>query len=256
MPADKFPGGTTFHQWSLIKDKKAKTYSIRRWALLPDGSRKFERLPTKRFAHLVGSESELKDFVIRLNGKDPTVERIKMRLQFKHAFISEDVMEDFRVNYLFQQIPARRDAQMMYSYLNSYALEFFITKLNLKNPLDWHRHQNDWGKYLLNKANDELESEKRIFPVGEIKSTKLMKDVINSLNKFMKYLHLKRPDEVPPLKFEPISKAAFKQHEAMRKLTNKVQVSKYVSPDHWQKIVKWLEVNKSPHRFAIYLSYR
>ncbi len=248
-----YPNGTRFTAWSLVKDGDKQ--AIRRWATLPDGTQKFERFPLKKYEHIRGNKRELEDFVIRLNGKDPRVERIKSMLAFKHAYISDDLMDDYRENYLFQQIPTRKDALSMFQYLNKYCLEFFISKSDLKNPLDWHRHQHVWGKYLLNKKDDDLDSEKLIFNPGEIKSAKVIRYTVNELNRFMKYLHLKRPDEVPALTFEPISRAAYKEHEARRKMTNETHVSKYVKPADWEKIRKRLEDQKAPWRFAVYLAY-
>lgn len=250
--AKTYPEGTKLLQWFLAKEREKMI--VRRHVILPDGKRSFERFPVNRYSHLT-SKRDLEDFVIRLNGKDPAIERIKAKLSFKHAFISPDFMDDYRENYLFQQVPTQKDAQSMYGYLEHYALRFFIEQLGLKNPLEWHRHQNILGRYLLNKPDDTLEAEKLIFPNGTIKSAKLIRMTINELNRFMRYLHLKRPDEVPPLKFEPISRAAFKEHEARRKLLGEGRVSRYVKPEHYKKIVDALEEQKISWRFAVYLAH-
>ena len=56
----------------------------------------------------------------------------------------------------------------------------------------------------------------------------------------MEFLHQKRPEEVPPLKFKPISKAAYKDVEARRKLAKLVIVRRYIPDEHWEKICKGL----------------
>lgn len=240
----------THHQnWFIAKD--GNKLVVRRHVYKADGTKGSERYPALKYAHL-STKRELEDFVIRLNGKDPTVERIKAKLSFKHAYISPELMDDYRENYLYQQIPTLKDAQSMYGYLDKYALNFFIEKLGLKNPLEWHRHQNVWGRYLLNKG--ELETNKLIFEPNEIKSAKLIRMTVNELNRFMKYLHLKRPDEVAALTFDPISKAAYKEHEARRKLDNNLRASKYIKADHWAKIEDYLEKNQVKWRFFVYLA--
>lgn len=251
MGSSKFPPNSKFRDWTIVQDGQRRV--IRRWVRLPDGTDKFERYPSVKYSHLVGKA--LDEFVIRLNGKDPEEERVRAVVAFKHAFLSVDFMERYRDDFLFQQVPSRKDAQTLYKYLNEYALNFFISKLGLKNPLEWHRSQPVWGKYLLNRTGDELDPALRIFPEGVHMSSKVLRYTVNELNRLMGYLHLQRPDEVPPLKFTPISKAAYKLHDAQRLLANGAHVSRYVKPEHWEKIYAELERLQPTWRFPLYLAH-
>ncbi len=213
-----YPAGTKFRSWSLLTSKKEHEYTIRRWVEYPDGIKKFERLPKKQYEDLLGKPKALGDFVVRLNGKDPTEERALAKAAFKHAYINSELLQDYLENYLSLHIPNKKDAKSLFAYLTKYGLTFFIEKLGLVDPISWHKQQYVWGKYLLNKDKTGIEDTKRIFKNGEIKSAKVLKYTVNEMNRFMKYLHLKRPVEVVVLSFEPLTKATLKEHEVQLNL--------------------------------------
>lgn len=238
-------------QWYLAKE--GDWYSIRR--IVGTGkSKKHERFPKKKYRHIKDLE-ELRDFVIRLNGKDPRIERIKGKLEFRHAFINEEMLDKY-YEYLRTQIPNERDASTLFQYLKKYALGFFIQKLDMANPLDWHQHQHIWSKYLLNRA-DDLKDEWRIFEKDRIVSSKVLKYIVNEMNRFCRFLHNQKPD-IPALTFEPLSKAALKDHKARRKLKGVKHNAQYITPVHWEKIREELDENewKYPILLAFYYGLR
>ncbi len=249
----QYPEDARICPWILTQD--GEKHSIRRWVYFPDGKKTFERFPAARYQHIRENETELKNFVIRLNGFDPAVERLKKKVTFKHAFISDELLVDYEENYLSVHIPNQKDRKTLFAYLKNYALNFFVNKAQIANPLEWHRNQHLWGKYLLNREEKKLDPALRIFESGDIRSAKVLKYTINELNRFMKYLHLRRPDEIPVLTFDPISRATFKEHDARRKMTQEVHESKYIKPSDWAKIQDGLETADAPWRFAIYLAY-
>lgn len=248
----EYPEGTRICPWIITVDGSKK--SIRRWVYFADGKKAFERFPLVRYLPIRSDEKELQNFIIRLNGFDPKVERLRKKVTFKHAFISDELLSDYAENYLSTHIPNKKDAGTLFAYLKNYALNFFINRMQLANPLEWHRNQHVWGRYLLNR-DSTLDPKLQIFDSNEIRSAKVLKYTVNELNRFMKYLHLRRPDEIPVLTFDPLSRASFREHDARRRMTTSVHQSKYIKPSDWEKIEKALESKGSPWRFAIYLAH-
>lgn len=220
MAKKSYPDGTRVCPWILTQD--GEKHSIRRWIYLPNGKKSFERFSAKRYEHIRELLKELQDYVVRLNGFDPKVERLKTKVSFKHAFISDALLTEYAETYLAAHIPNRKDAKTLFGYLKGYALNFFISQMHLASPLEWHRHQHTWGKYLLNRDEKGMDPALRIFQPGEIFSAKVLRYTVSELNRFMN-LHLKRPDEIPLLTFDPISRAAYKKHDARRKMTSDVR---------------------------------
>lgn len=183
------------HRWSLYKE--GGKWVIRRWR---DG--KYERLPVKRYASIRDNEEELQQFLLRLNAAHRTCEKVA----FKHAFINDALLAEYE-EWLTAQIPTERNARCEFGYLKTYFLNYFIGKLDLMNPLDWHKvHETKWAKFLMGSDAPPSVQTKRA--------------IIQAANRFMDWLHKKRPAEVPPLTFKPISRASFKEIQARRILEN------------------------------------
>ncbi len=176
------------------------------------------RYPLNKYKDLI-DKRELEDLVIRLNGKDPVEERARGPVEFKHAFINSNLLDDYKL-YLESQIPTKKDAGTMLGYLMK-TLNYFIGVLNLSNPSDWHKRQHIWAKHLLSTKY----------------SKKTLKSIVYELNRFIKYLHQQRPEEVIPLKFEPLSKATLKLHEAKRTPRQNM----YITEDDFKKLQKILK---------------
>ena len=257
-PPKSWPPGTTFDEWSIGKDNTPRLkvkVNVRRWVHLPDGSKKLERLPPVQYRHVADNETELSRFVVRLNGHDPDEDRALARYAYNTAFLSPELLRDYAETHLSTQVPNQRDARALFSYLNRYGLNFFVNKLRLANPLDWHREQGRWAKYLLNKPNDDLEDDKRIFGAGEIMSAKVLRQIVNEMNRLLSYLHQQRPGEVPPLLLDPLSRAALKDHDARRKLVCEIAETKYIKPDHLDAIFAEMTRRDVKWRFAPELAY-
>jgi integrase len=214
-------------RWSLFKE--GQVWVIRRW----EGGR-YKRLPVKRYRGIRDDYEKLSEFVKRLNAPID----VKEAVDYKHAFISPKLLDDYR-DFLLAQIPTRKDALCEYAYLKEYFLDFFIGKLNLKNPLDWHKtHKTKWSTFLMGHADIPAPATKR--------------KVVMAANRFMGWLHQQRPEDTPSLHFEPISKATYKKLEAQRLLDGEAKERTFIPDAHWDKIKKGLPQAIAP--FAL-LSY-
>jgi integrase len=200
-------------KWALYME--SGRWVVRRWE---DG--KYKRLPVPQYRHIRDNDVEMKAFVIRLNAAITTKEAVT----FKHAFISPDLLEEYR-QYLVASIPNQKNALCQYNYLIDYFLNFFIGKLNLADPRQWFKvHQTQWAAFLLSKEAPASVSVKR--------------KIIQEANRFMKWLAIQRPGEVVAIKFEPISRAKFSTLKAQQKLKDKR--NRYIKPEEWKEIEKKL----------------
>lgn len=213
-----------------------------------------KRYPREKYKNM--SQREIEDLVIRLNGKDPAEVRAKQSVDFKHAFISPALMDDYFI-FLKSQIPKEKEAITLLNYLKNYALNFFIVSLGLPNPTDWHRKQHVWALYLQNR-DEGLKPEFRFFGT-RLMSSKVIRYTVAELNRFMAYLHNQRPEEVIPLKFSPMSRAMYKTQDEMRKMKGLARQSLYIKPADWKTIEKALPRYphlKSPVLLAYYYGSR
>ena len=216
-----YPKGTRFNHWLINQEnqKGIERSVIKRWVYYPDGSKKLERLPTSKYRSFRDDEAELQKFVIRLNEQIDPEQRTKAVVEIKHAFISPELLDQYK-DFLLIQIPNRAKATNEYHYLVTYFLNFFIGKLGLANPLDWHLcHKTRWATYLVSKEAPSSGSTK--------------KAIVAAANRFILWLHERRPGEVPPLKFTPLSKAKYKEIEAKRILNKEARETKMIKDEHW-----------------------
>lgn len=132
MKTKQYPTNSRICPWLITQE--GTTLSIRRWVYLPNGKKAFERYPAIQYADIRDNKKELNNFVIRLNGFDPRVEKLKKKVTFKHAFVSDEVLYDYEQNYLASHIPNKKDRGTLFSYLKNYALGFFVNNLQLANP--------------------------------------------------------------------------------------------------------------------------
>lgn len=240
MSKEGFPSGTVLNKWILMKetqDDGKVIPAIRRWVYFPDGSKKYERYPAQKYKHLRDKPKELKNFVIRLNGEDPNAVRVKRIVEFRHAYISTELLDSY-FEFLKTQIPSEKHVNAEFSALQRYGLNFFIVKLKKPNPLEWHLSQDLWAKSLLNKISEDspLKEDLRLLAPGELLSAKTLKGIVNGMNRFMGFLHQKRPGEVPPLQFKPVSRASYKELEARRSLAGQTIVRSFIRDEHWKII--------------------
>jgi len=210
--------------------KESGKWCIRYWE-----NGKNKRLPIKKYRNIRENQSELQQFILRLNHQILT----KTAIDFRHAYINESLLAEY-LNYLCQIIPNQENAKTEYYYLVNYALNFYICHKNVINPLEWPNYQGEWGKY--------LESNK--CP----KSAKTKRYIVQALNRFCLWLQEKRPLEITrQLTFKPISKAKYKMIEAIREMNGEKVDHKTISEHHWKTISELTHWEIRPHIMLAYL---
>lgn len=223
-----YPRNTKFNNWSITHEKRRgkKINVIRRWVLFADGSKKLERYPTDKYRSIESNPEELKNLVVRLNNDIPIEQRTKKAIEIRHAYISPELLSDY-LEFLIIQIPSKSRAKYEFSLLMRYCLNYFINTMNLNNPIQWHEiHKTKWANFLLTKGPNASDTKKNI---------------VFAINRFIGWLHEKRPQEVPPLKFSPISKAKHKEIEAIREMNGEMKIRKFIPDKDWKTIEKHLK---------------
>lgn len=219
------PKGTKVNPWKLKSEtqKGVRRFIIARWIRFPDGKATVERLPVNQYRSIRDNELELRKLVLRMNDRVPREDRAIEVIELRHAFIDTALLDDFK-DYLLAQIPSRNNATTAHYYLTHYFLNFFINQLSLKDPLQWHEvHETKWAKFLLSPEVPASAHAKRI--------------IIATANRFMRWLHKKRPSEVPPLEFKPFTTARFKEIEANRKMKGQARERTMIPDADWKTIL-------------------
>ena len=222
----KLPKGSKVNPWKLVQQKQNGTerWVIWRTVRLPDQTRKLERLPVEVFKSIRDNETELKKLVIRLNESVKKEDRAREIIEIRHAYIDQALLDDY-LDYLTTQIPSKGKATTLYHYTVTYFLDFFINELKLNDPLEWHQvHKTKWAKFLTSKD------------VPGAADTK--KKIVAGANRFISWLHDRRPKEVPPLEFKPLTKAKYKEIEAQRKLKGEITDRKIIKDVDLDRILK------------------
>lgn len=223
-----YPKGTKVNKWCLCSERqKGKpAFTVRRWVTYPDKTKKLERYPSKKIKGL--TELELKDFVIRLNHEVPKELRTKEAVELKHSYINPALLDQYK-EYLLIQVPNQDKATAEFGYLRTYFVNYFVGRLNIANPVDWFKiHKTVWAKYL---QSPEVPA-----------SADTKKDIVRASNRFMQWLHEQRPLEVPPLRFQPLTKARYSEIEALRELKGEIHIPKYITDKDWVTIERSLPV--------------
>jgi len=188
---------------------------------------KWETYPAKKFRDF--TQEQLNDLVIRLNNKSPEEARIRAKLDLDHAYISPNLLFQY-FEHLCQEIPSQKNARRNFGYLQRHVLGFFVKTHKIRDPQNWHKAQDRWAKYL---------TERKL-------SGAAIRQIVIEANRFVAWLHKERPDEVPPLKFQPINRARMKYLEAQRELDGEVKERKIVQESDWKKIVKTCPAELAP----------
>lgn len=248
----QYPDGTNFENWIVVQEPGIGP-RIKRQYTPPGEKKRVERYPLDKFRHLLDDRIELDAFVIRLNGDDPLKRRAREVAEIKHAYISEEFLQTYYDTVLSVKVESDTNARTSYKYLLEYGLHYFMVKLKSHSPKDWKKQESLWGKALLNREDSNLSPEHRLFKEGERKASRTLGYIVFEMNRFLKYLHKMRPEEMPLVKLEPLDKQTKKTHDAYRELAGEIDKSKYVTDEHWALIREVLVDRNIPYAPLIYL---
>jgi integrase len=217
-----------YYPWEL--KRQGNRWYIKQPVLKDDGKMSSKTYPSKKLREIRDNEDELRALVIRLNAALDVINRTKEAVELKHAFINDAMLDAWEKE---RRLVTER-ANVERKYIRRYFLNFFIGKLNLPNPVDWYCiHKSEWAAYLL---SDE---------VPQAPVTKL--DIVQCANRFMVWLHEKRPLEVPEMEFKPIGKAKWKTLKAAWTLNEDRLIHKYIPDTDWAALVKSLPQDIAPY---------
>ncbi|GEM_PF-6165854 len=217
---------TEWSRWYLIREKNRKGIEwncIKRCRKV-NGKLKWERYPAKNYRSM--NEDELKSLLRRLNATFETKKKLaEERYKFHHAYINTFSLSAFE-KHLNKQTTVKASAAYPMVILQKYAFDFFIIKHDLADPSKWHLKEDDWAEWLLDQEF----------------SSAVLKRIISTTNRFLKFLTQKVYPEMPtPRKLEPIGRAKFSEINYRRKKSGKDDESKYIPADIYKKILKAVE---------------
>ncbi len=201
-------------RWYLINEKGL--YTIR--------NNKQQRYPIEKYRSIRENPEELKKLILRLNYEINRQDHAKKSIQLRHAFIDDQLLTQYR-ELLYTQISNPSSAGTEFLYVYKYFLFFFIHESQIVNPVEWHRiHKTSWASWLIKNT----------------RSVQTKKHIVQAANKFMEWLHIQRPSEVPPLKFQPFTKARIKEMKASRRVKGEERVHQVITDSHWKIILATL----------------
>ncbi len=225
-------GNTIINEWKLYyekygKDEKQRTRSIiRRWEVT-DGKGTNRRYPPKKFQSIRTNHEELERLVQRLNATEFKEEIAKAKAAVRTAFVNFEDEQAYE-RHLRTRIPSPEGVARELSNLKAYVISYFVGKLGLKNPKDWYSKRQDFMEFVLSEDTPASVFSKKF--------------IVQCVNRFMRWLHEERPNEVPQVVFPQPSKAMLMR---IRRSTEGRAKKRGIIPDSdWQKITK--AMNASP----------
>ncbi|CAM6005997.1 unnamed protein product [Sphagnum balticum] len=227
----KFPEGTAFGIWYPVKEKYG--LRIRRRAALPDGGHKYERLDRKTYAHIAPTYEAILAHCDRLNyGANMAKKR---KVEIESAFLPPHILDGFQTE-LLAAIPDKGFANYLFNRaLKEYFLDFFVNHLRLPDPKVWSQHQTEWGQALLSKGPYKI--------FDSPTSVRTITLVVQTANRFMKYLHQQMPNLYSLIQFQPISRAVLKLYASNLKSEPPGQ---FITDPDWLELQKHLTRDIKP----------
>jgi integrase len=219
--------------WGIYreKDRNGPIVVIKRKIRAADGRILFERRPRDEYRLFLFDNDQLSKYIIRLNGRDLAEEQAKELWQISNAFIDSQMLKEFYLS-LKLQTSDEVEALKLFRYFRKYFINFFH-KFS-EDPLIWHKNQEKWAMALLN--TDDCPEDYRLFSKGTLKSTRVLKTIISTANKFMKFLHKKRPETTKELVFAPLSTANYRWIRAERERREEVTERHYVPANDFETL--------------------
>lgn len=176
--------GVDWGEWKIERDSSRGLY-IRRYCY-SGGKKKAQNYPASRYRHL--SEQEIQSLVIRENASyEQKKRKAEAEYDFDHAYASQGLLEKYELE-LSKSASTNQMVKKNRAHLDK-ALRFFIHIKELPSPVDWRKHEAEFGKYI-EKLGGGFDTQQR---------------VIQATNRYLSFLHYQFPDEIPPIKLTPIA---------------------------------------------------
>lgn len=210
----------------------AKKIEWSRWYLIKDGTRLrirrckyeqgktiWERYPFKDYAAMRPTEVEA--LVRRLNASYEVERReAEERYNFNHTYVNEMALKKFE-RYLERNITEPSVLKTTMTRLHTHVLEFFILQCKLPDPAQWHRKEDEWREWLL---------EKNV-------SSSVLRKTVQIANKFTKYLSTRLyPEMTRPHVLEPFGRRLLEKVAHERRGRPR---TKFIKPATWEEILKY-----------------
>lgn len=220
-------------RWTLFKEKQRgqEVFVIRRWV-----GGKNDRLPLQKYKRIREDYEALCGLVKRLNAPIDLREKV----DFKHAFIDDNLLSDYE-EHLGNAITGEGLVSTEMCYLKHYFLHYFITLQGKMNPATWIDIESKWLSYII-KDPKGPEGMK----LKGIKAATTKRKVISAANRFMVWLHKRRPEEVPKVEFATIPKPKFNAIQAQRELDEATNNHVYIPKKDMLSILKSLPLKLEP----------
>jgi hypothetical protein len=224
--------------WYPFKD--GEHWRIRRMRTDANGDRRAERLQRATYAHVANTYEAMLAHCDRLNyGVNMKRQR---EIEIESAFIPKAILDGFYTE-LQASIPEPGRAKFLYkTVFEAYTLDVFVNGMKLPNPADWPKHQTVWGQALSNPNAKHAVFDRKV-------SRRTLVLVIQTANRFLKYLHQQMPDLYPSLKLTPISKAVLNMINAESDSDDK---GMFIKDEDWATILKKAPRDISPFLELMY----
>lgn len=159
---------------------------IRRYRLIA-GKTHWESYSKSKYLDF--NEDEIQALIRRLNVSFEVLEReAKSKYDFDHAYINARIMSSFE-SLLINTINSPEHIKTTMSIIKCFTLEYFVRQESLPNPAHWKKYEAGFGDYLLSQKLSSV----------------YLQRIIQTTNKFLKFIHNQYPDEVRLIKLEPLS---------------------------------------------------
>lgn len=249
---DLNPALAGWSRWHLIADKDAKTkkhlWRVKR-TRRKDGKIEAESIPRDTLK-LYTNKEQLERYVKQLNIRYISdQERAREAYEYKHAFITDALIENFGER-LKSEVNKKEYAEWLI-LVQKKNISWFVNRLGKPDPADWKRLEHKWGLALTSKLEGKEAEKLRLFDEPVHPDT--VKKHIQTMNRFMMYVHEQYPDMITALVFKPVSKAVMREYRFEYGAQGDDYVpGKYIEDVDWEIMKKEVDPDIRPFMILQY----
>ncbi len=210
-----------WHKWALTTHRKGVKI-IRRYRYVNE-RRVWETYPKHKYADF--SPQEVEALVRRLNASREQAElEAKKRFEYDHAFINTKILDQFE-RMLRTRANKEERIKTQLSMLHNYVCRYFVHTIKITDPDKWKKYESGFGEFLLQQK------------IG--KDT--IKRIIQTANRFLKFLHNAYPEEVRMISLDPVSL------QVLKNITSKnTGRAKYINETDFDRICAQIDARILP----------